>query len=266
MPDFIEVCEDAARRAGTVLLENIGKVGYREKGPADLVTAADEAAQEAVRRTIHQAFPDHGLIGEEDKPGQRASLDQFEYCWIVDPLDGTTNFVHQVPHFSVSLALAHRGTLAAAVVYDPMSRECFTAVRGGGAFLNGSRIHTSPIGQLSRALVAVGFPSVVTPDCPDLKAFNEAVKVCQSMRRTGSAALNLAYVACGRFDAAWSFVCKVWDIAAGTLLVQEAGGVITRMNGQPLPLENGPFLAAANGLLHAETLAMVARAAPTVGV
>jgi myo-inositol-1(or 4)-monophosphatase len=260
MPDFADVCEKAVRRAGDVLLEKLGRVTVREKGPSDLVTEADEAAQRVVRETISQAFPEHGFLGEEGKPDQRASARNCEYRWIVDPLDGTTNYVHQVPHFSVSLALEHMGDLLVGAVFDPTSNECFMARKGEGAYLNASHIRSSHVTQVSQSLVAVGFPAVVKPDCPDLRLFNTAVQECQSMRRTGSAALNLAYVAAGRFDAAWAYVCRVWDFAAGTLLVREAGGIITTLNGGPLPMDHSPFLASANANLHSEMLALVARA------
>ena len=199
MTTYIDVCEQAVRRGGAILMDRLGQAKVREKGPADLVTEADLASQEAVRQTVLGAFPEHGLLGEEDqlevKEGNCA-----DYRWIVDPLDGTTNYVHCVPHFCVSLALERRGTLLVGAVYDPTLNECFTAVRGQGAWLNGDPIHVSEIAVLANALVAVGFPNVVARDAPDLLLFNKAVTECQAMRRTGSAALNLAYVAAVRFE------------------------------------------------------------------
>ena len=215
MADYIEICETAVRRAGRVVMDMLGHVTVREKGRSDLVTDADFAAQETVRQTVLEAFPDHCLVGEEDRPSE-SPANRREYRWIVDPLDGTTNYVHRVPHFCVSLALERHGELLVAAVLDPALNECFTAVRDQGACLNGSPIHVSRVDRLADSLVAVGFPNVVTRDTHDLLLFNEAVTSCQSMRRTGSAALNLAYVAAGRFDAAWSFVSKVWDFAAGS--------------------------------------------------
>ncbi len=259
MPDYIEVCERTVRLAGGVLVDMLGRVTVREKGRADLVTEADQASQDAVRRAVLAAFPEHEVLGEEDQP-QPAAQKRAEFRWIVDPLDGTTNYVHQVPHFCVSLALEHRGEVLCGAVFDPVSNECFTAVRGQGAYRNGVRLRTSGVTRLSDALAAVGFPAAVTRDSVDLKLFAEAATVCQSMRRMGSAALNLAYVAAGRFDLAWSFTTKVWDVAAGKLLVEESGGVITTMGGGRLPLEHGPFLAAANPHLHGEALALAARA------
>ncbi len=259
MASYLEVCEKAVRLAGEVLVEMLGRVTVKEKGPADLVTEADHASQETVRRTVLAAFPDHDFLGEEDGPGG-SPRPAAALRWILDPLDGTTNYVHQVPHFCVSLALAHENDVLCAAIFDPLLGECFTAERGRGAFCNGRRIRTSGVHRLDGALAAVGFPSVVRRDSPDLRLFAEAAVSCQAMRRMGSAALNLAYVACGRFDLAWSFTTKVWDIAAGKLLIEEAGGRMTRMDGSAMPLAHGPFLASAGGILHQQALEMVARA------
>ncbi len=259
-PQFVEICEKAAHVGGQILRERLGRVNVREKGRADLVTEADLASQEAIRKMIFDAFPDHALLGEEDLSVPGASAAGCEYRWILDPLDGTTNFVHQVPHFGVSLALEQAGELLTGTVYNPLVEECFTAVRGEGARLNGQPIHTSRASTLAGALVAVGFPAAVTPDSPDLKAFAAMVQVCQSLRRMGSAALNLAYVAAGRFDGCWSFSTKPWDAAAGTLLVREAGGVVTGPDGTPFSLQSGHFLAAANTQLHEQLRLVMAEA------
>jgi myo-inositol-1(or 4)-monophosphatase len=257
---FLEVCETAVRRAGKVLLDRIGRVKVRFKGPSDLVTEADIAAQEAIRQTVLAAFPDHSLVGEEDGPDSAAPVPTSPYRWIADPLDGTTNFVHQVPFFGVSLALEQSGQLLVGAIYHPSADECFTAAVGQGAMRNGSPIRTSRVGTLRDALVSAGFPTVVGPACPDLRMFLAAVGVCQSLRRTGSAALNLAYVAAGRFDAAWSFSTKIWDVAAGALLIREAGGVIVSCDGQGSPLKDGTYLAAATPPLHAELVDLARRA------
>ena len=258
--DYLEVCENAVRRAGAVLLNQIGRAQVRLKGPADFVTDADIAAQEAIRQTVLGAFPDHALVSEEDGPGQAASAPAGPYRWIADPLDGTTNFVHQVPFFSVSLALERSGQLLVGAVYDPSADECFTAAAGKGAFRNGSPIRASQVGSLGDALASAGFPVVVHPESADLRMFLEAVGVCQSLRRTGSAALNLAYVAAGRFDAAWSFSTKIWDVAAGALLIREAGGVVVASDGRSSPLKDGTYLAAATPQLHAELVELARRA------
>ncbi len=262
--DYIEVCEKAARAGGAVLLEKLGRVEVREKGPSDLVTEADFASQEAVSRTVLGAFPDHLLIGEEgDAAGgahSRAAADDATYRWIVDPLDGTTNYVHQVPHFAVSVALERAGQLLVGAVYNPVSGECYSAAAGRGAYLNGKRLRASTTATLSQAVASVGFPAVVTDDCPDLRLFLKAVTRCQSIRRTGSASLNLCYVAAGRFDAAWSFSTKAWDVAAGALLIREAGGIVTSPDGGSLAPDTGRFLAAATRPLHAELLALTIEA------
>jgi myo-inositol-1(or 4)-monophosphatase len=258
--DYLDVCERAVRRAGELLRDRLGKVAVRLKGRADLVTEADLAAQEVIRQTVLGAFPDHILLGEEDAAPRLGPVGGNVYRWIADPLDGTTNFVHQLPFFSVSLALEHNGELLAGAVYDPMADECFTAAAGRGATCNGQPIHTSRVKTLGDALVSAGFPPVVEADSPDLKLFVAGVQVCQALRRTGSAALNLAYLAAGRFDAAWSLGTKIWDVAAGTLLVQEGGGVIVSRNGVGSPLDDGTYLAAANPELHAELIELVRRA------
>ena len=259
--EFAEICEKAARAAGRMLLERLGQVSFREKGPADLVSEADLASQELIRQTILGVFPQHALLGEEETSAASGPAAQSEYRWIVDPLDGTTNYVHQVPHFSVSVALERAGELLVGAVYHPVAEECFMAARGEGAYLNGKRLRASHVTTLADALVAIGFPPVVGPDAPDLRTFVEVVQACQAIRRMGSAALNLAYVAAGRFDACWSFSTKVWDVAAGVLLIREAGGVVTAPDGRPFTLDSGRFLAAANVPLHRHMRSLMAKAA-----
>ncbi len=262
MPDYITVCEQAARAGGAVLLDMIGRVEAREKGPADLVTEADLASQQAIRQVLLEAFPDHCLLGEEEDPLLRPPRPDSRFRWLVDPLDGTTNYVHNVPHFAVSSALERDGQLHAASVYDPVAEECFTAVTGGGAFLNGRRLATSQVDTLAGALAAVGFPPGVQQDSPDLKVFLKALPRCQAIRRTGSAALNLCYLAAGRFDLMWSYSTKVWDVAAGALLIREAGGVVTAPDGGPLVHQRGCLLAAANDRLFSRLQELVAAALP----
>ena len=262
MSSYITICEEAARAGGRVLLEKLGRVTVRQKAPADLVTEADFASQEVVSRTILDVFPDHDVLGEEETEDSACSRPAAEYRWIVDPLDGTTNYVHGVPHFSVSVALERRGVLLAGVVFNPVAGELFAATSGGGAFLNGETIRTSGIATMSDALAAIGFPPGVNEESPDLKAFLRTLPLFQAIRRTGSAALNLAYVAAGRFDASWSFSTRVWDMAAGVLLVQEAGGVIAAPEGGQLTLKTGHFLASAGPELHAQIEAVMATPTP----
>jgi myo-inositol-1(or 4)-monophosphatase len=260
--EFQKVCEKAVHAAGDVLLSKRGLVEAREKGPADLVTEADFASQECVRRVVLSAFPDHCLLGEE---GPRADSPRAEYRWIVDPLDGTTNYVHGIPFFNVSLALERNGELLVGAVYNPVSRECFTAALGGGAYLNGEPIRASRVTELSRAVAAVGLPYTIHRDSPDLLVFLEALFACQSIRRTGSAALNMAYLAAGRFDVFWSYSTKIWDVAAGALIVREAGGTITSTDGGPFRLEEARFLAAANEPLHRQLQELAGRATGSPG-
>ncbi len=259
LPEFSSICEKAVRAAGATIQSWLGRIHVQHKGPADLVTEADFAAQEIVRATVLGAFPDHSLLGEED-PQAGSTPSKTDYRWIVDPLDGTTNFVHGVPHYAVSLALEHRGQVIVGAVFDPSLQECFTAAKGRGAFLNGRAIQTSSVARLSDALAASGFPAQVQPDSPDLLVFNKAIFRCQGVRRTGSAALNLCDLAAGRFDVNWGFSTKIWDIAAGLLLVQEAGGVVTSAEGGDVVFGSGRFLASAGKELHEELAALVSHA------
>lgn len=269
--DFLRVCEEAARAGGRAVQEWAGRFDVHKKGPTDLVTQADLASQEIVRRTVLGAFPDHCLLGEEAECllgeeaecllGEEAEPNgnrtpRAEYRWIVDPLDGTTNYVHGVPHYCVSLALERNGRLLVGAVYDPVHDECFTAAEGRGAWLDGRPIHASAISTLSEALATAGFPYDVRADSPDLLLFLKMLPHCQAVRRMGSAALNLCYLAAGRFDVFWSYSTKIWDVAAGVLIVREAGGVVSSPDGGEFSLEEAHFLAAANPSLHAELLSL----------
>ena len=259
MNSFMATAEEAVRGGGAVLLEMLGRVNVREKGPADLVTEADFASQETVRKIVLGEYPEHGLIGEEDIPGTQTPGDG-EYRWIVDPLDGTTNFVHEVPHFCVSLALEREGQLLVGAVYNPVTEECYLAEAGKGARLNGQPISTSQVSDLSQGLAALGLPAVVNSESPDLRLFNEALGRCQAIRRTGSAALNLCYVASGRFDVAWSYCTKVWDIAAGVLMIREAGGVIESPDGGEFDVHRGQVFSASSEVLMEQLREMAIKA------
>ncbi|HEX5445076.1 MAG TPA: inositol monophosphatase family protein [Pirellulales bacterium] len=253
------VCEQAARAAGEVLLDWAGRFSAREKGPSDLVTEADLAAQETIRERLLGAFPKHGFLAEEQNaqiPSQEDGL-----RWIVDPLDGTMNYVHGVPNYAVSIALEQRGRLLAGTVFDPVNRECFSAALGQGAWLNGRPLKASTASSLSQALVAASFPARVQRNDREVADFIEVTTRAQGTRRMGSSALNLCYVAAGRFDAYWSTSTKTWDIAAGALLVSEAGGVITSYDGGPLDLARPQFIAAATTNLHQELRELLHRAA-----
>lgn len=256
---YLETCEKAVRAAGATIRGWIGKTNVRHKGPADFVTEADFAAQEVVKTTILQAFPHHSVLGEEDQlAGDTPS--KTEYRWVVDPLDGTTNFVHDIPHYAVSLALEEHGKLLVGAVFDPSLNECFTAAVGQGAFLNGRPIRTTEVNRLSEVIAGTGFPAKLQPDSPDLLVFNKALFRCQGVRRTGSASLNLCDLAAGRFGVLWGFSTKIWDIAAGVLLIQEAGGVVTSPEGGQVDLGSGRFLASGNQDLHQQLLELVREA------
>lgn len=256
---FRPACERAAQAAGETLLGWRDRVQASEKGPRDLVTEADLASQQLIRRMLLDAYPDHGFLGEEHQP--ELAPGEHEFQWIVDPLDGTTNYVHGLPQFAVSVALEHRGEVLVGTVYDPVARECFTAVRGQGAFLNGTPLRTSGTKDLSQALVAVSFAAAVQRDALEVHQFLEVLPMCRAVRRLGCSSLNLAYLAAGRFDAYWALSTKVWDIAAGVLLVREAGGTVTGIDGGALDVHQGHFAAAATPELHAALLVLLETAA-----
>lgn len=242
-----------------MLREWLGRFAVREKGPSDLVTEADMASQEAIRALVMRHFPDHGFIGEE---GSAANHRDHEYCWIVDPLDGTTNYVHQVPHYCVSVALVHHGRPIAAAIFEPLGKECFTAAAGKGAWLQGKPIRTSGVTELSQALVAASFSAKVEATSPEIDQFIAALLSCQAVRRTGSAALNLAYVAAGRFDGFWAMTTKAWDVAAGVLLVEEAGGRVTDIDGGAFDLRRPHPIASSHASLHEPLRKLLAEAIP----
>ncbi|MGQ9563099.1 MAG: inositol monophosphatase family protein [Thermogutta sp.] len=254
LENFLEVANRAVDAAAEVLLSKLGRVEARLKGHADFVTEADTGAQRAVVEIIHREFPNHDFLGEEGTAGH--SLDS-SYRWILDPLDGTTNYIHGVPFFAVSLALECEGRPIVGVIYDPMLRERFTAIAGYGARLNGETIRVSTVERLSEALISIGLPARVLPDSTDVHWMIQSAVHCLSIRRTGSAALNMAYLAAGRFDISWALTTKAWDVAAGAILIEEAGGVVSGLDGQPLNSQGGPYVAAANRGLLEQFLAIV---------
>jgi myo-inositol-1(or 4)-monophosphatase len=230
------------------------------------VTEADVAAQDVIRETIHKAFPDHDFLGEEEaaervKCGQAAIAERrSDFRWIVDPLDGTMNYVHRLPGYAVSIALEIGTELEVGVVLDPLSNEQFVAQRGKGARLNGKPIKASGCDRLDRALVAVSFSPNVSRESPEVKRFVELLLGAQSVRRMGSAALNLCYVAAGRLDAYLATSVSAWDVAAGVLVLREAGATIAALDGGPLQLEKPELIAAASQPLLNEMVDVVARA------
>lgn len=237
-------------------------VATEYKGDVDLVTEADRASEKLIVERMTTAFPGHGVFGEE---GARRGLDA-EYRWYVDPLDGTTNFAHGFPVFCVSMGLERRpsctaadadGELVAGVIYDPLRDELFTAEKGQGAWLNGRKLRVSRTDTLSEALLATGFPSRKRHVSPNIHFYHEFTLRSHGVRRAGSAALDLAYTACGRTDGFWEFHLNPWDTAAGALLVVEAGGTMSRFDGTPFQLNSNEVLAT-NGLLREELLSMFA--------
>jgi len=244
-----------AQEAGALLRSYYDRgVATEYKGDVDVVTEADRASERLITERLTAAFPDHGIYGEE---GARQRVES-EYRWYVDPLDGTTNFAHGFPVFCVSLGLEHRpadrpagsdGELVAGVIYDPMRDDLFAAEKGKGAWLNGRRVHVSGTKHLAEALLATGFPSRKRHVSPNIHFYQEFTLRSHGVRRAGSAALDLAYTACGRLDGFWEFHLNPWDTAAGALLVTEAGGVMSRFDGPPFCLDSGEVLAS-NGLLH----------------
>ncbi len=251
---LMATCETAARAGARELMDWRGRFVTREKSARDLVTDADLASQQAIRAVIQDQFPQHGFLGEEDP-----DLDQLNepYCWVVDPLDGTTNYVHDFPFFCVSVAISKGGTLVAGAVLDPLREECFLAGEGRGSWLNGREIAPSTTTALDQALLAVSFPPDPHSKGPDIQTFLQVTPLCQAVRRTGSAALNLAYVACGRLDAHWAHSIYPWDSAAGILLVREAGGVATASGGGEFKLKNGNYSVASTRQLHESLLPVI---------
>jgi myo-inositol-1(or 4)-monophosphatase len=254
---WVPAASAIAREAGAVLREFFAKgVETEYKGDVDLVTVADRTSEKLIRERLAAAFPEHGVFGEE---GTRDRLEG-EFRWYVDPLDGTTNFAHGFPQFCVSLGLEQRpaglaseadGTMVAAVIYDPLRNELFATERGRGARLNGRALRVSRTPVLAESLLATGFPSHKRHRNPNIHFYHEFTLRSHGVRRAGSAALDLAYVAAGRLDGFWEFNLNPWDTAAGILLVEEAGGRVTDFSGGDFRLDSREVLAS-NGRIHGE--------------
>jgi myo-inositol-1(or 4)-monophosphatase len=253
----LAAAQEAAQRGGAVLQSWRKRISVREKGRFDLVTEADLAAQEAVRSCLLTQFPDHAFLGEEG--GSFGELEQ--PTWIVDPLDGTTNYVHQMPFYAVSIGLAVGQELLLGVIFDPSRPELFHAARGQGAWLNGERLQTTDTAGLHHALLSTGFPPDLTGQEHTLETWRHFSLRTRSLRRTGSTALNLAYVAAGRNDGFWTHHAFAWDAAAGVVLVREAGGQATRTDGSPYELNHQDVLCT-NGPLHPIMLSELRHSAP----
>ncbi|MCX5858886.1 MAG: inositol monophosphatase family protein [Proteobacteria bacterium] len=245
----------AAEISGGILLREQGcRRAIRYKGEINLVTDADLKSQEALVRTIGRAYPDHAFLAEEKD--KNLSCRESDYCWIIDPLDGTTNFVHGYPLFSISIALRVQNRVELGIVYLPFLKEMFTAVRGEGAFLNRKKIRVSRAGKIGKSLLVTGFPYYIHERSRRVLAeFNRVVRAARGIRRDGSAAIDLAFVACGRFDGFFERDLKIWDVSGGDLLVTEAGGRVTdyRAERSGLPSE----IVATNGKIHRQLLDLV---------
>ena len=244
MHPMLNIAVRAARRAGSIINRAAldgGGFEVRAKQRNDFVTRVDHAAEEAIIETVRKAYPDHAVLAEESG----ISAGHAEYQWIVDPLDGTTNFIHGFPQYCVSIAIRHRGALAHGVIYDPLKNELFTASKGRGAFLNDRRIRVSKCLRLDDALIGTGFPFKETARL-DLytKQLKNIMQTAAGVRRAGAAALDLAYVACGRLDGFWEMGLSAWDMAAGALMIMEAGGLVSDLSGEANYLESGEIATA----------------------
>jgi myo-inositol-1(or 4)-monophosphatase len=248
--NFLDSAVEIAREAGALLVHHFERrPAFELKAEFDLVTAADRASETLIVERLRSHFPAHNIVAEEGSGHESAS----EYRWYVDPLDGTTNFAHGFPMFNVTLALERAGELVCGVIYDPVRQELFTAERGAGAWLNNRRVRVSGVQKLEEALVATGFPSRKRHMNVNVHFYYQMAMWTHGVRRAGSAAIDLAYVACGRLDAFWEFGLKPWDMAAGILLIAEAGGRVTDMRGGPAVV-GGEHLLTTNGRLHAQVL------------
>ncbi|MFO7580871.1 inositol monophosphatase family protein [Nitrosomonas halophila] len=245
MHPMLTIAVKAARRAGSIInraSQNLERLTVTRKAHSDFVSEVDGAAEEAIIKTLLDAYPDHSILAEES--GNSGDASKSEYQWIIDPLDGTTNFLHGFPKYGVSIALLHRGVLSQAVVYDPVMDELFTASRGGGAFLNDHRIRVTKRTQLGESLIGTGFPfRDFTHMEAYLAMFKDVIPRTAGIRRPGSAALDLAYVAAGRYDGFWEMGLAPWDMAAGCLLILEAGGMVSDLEGNEHFLKSGQVVA-----------------------
>ncbi len=247
---------DLARNAGALLKKKFNKTHkIQYKGDINLVTEADKMSENLIIKSIRRAFPDHGILSEESP----AVAGSGKIRWIVDPLDGTTNYAHGYPVFCVSIALENDGKVVLGVIYDPMREELFSTVRGKGVYLNGKNLSVSSIRDISRSLLATGFPYDIRESRENnLDYFSRMAVNVQAIRRAGAAALDLAYLAAGRFDGFWELKLKPWDTAAGCLMVEEAGGSVSDLAGKPWNISS-PSVLASNGLIHSKMIRIFRR-------
>lgn len=258
--DIKNTAINAALKAGRLLKRNIGKARTIEfKGEVNIVTEMDRKSETLIINEIKSSFPDHGILTEESAE----ITSETGFRWIIDPLDGTTNYSHGFPFFCVSIAFEQFGEVVLGVIYDPMLGELFVAEKGNGAYLNGKKITASKISTLDKSLLATGFPYDLRASADNnLDNFSKFLVKAQAIRRAGSAALDLCYIACGRFDGYWEMKLHPWDVAAGALIVAEAGGVVTDFKGNAFSI-TGKECLASNGLIHAEMAAVLSKGLPS---
>lgn len=256
---MLNIAVKAARRAGQIINRaslDVGNLKVDVKRQSDYVTEVDRAAEAAIIEVLRDTYPDHGILAEES--GLAGTSASSEYQWIIDPLDGTTNFIHGLPQYAVSIGLAHRGVMTQAVVYDPNRNELFTATRGGGAYLNDKRIRVAKRTRLEDALLGTGFPfRVFTHIDAYMAIFRDVAQRTAGMRRPGAASLDLAWVACGRIDGFWELGLSPWDMAAGTLLITEAGGLVGDLSGEPDYMKTGNIVGG-NPKIFAQLVQLIA--------
>jgi len=253
---MIELAIRAAREAGAIL-QDFAARGFQieNKGRINLVTEADLASERHIKELISSHYPTHHILAEESGASSHSSVD--EYCWIIDPLDGTTNFSHGFPCYAVSIGIEYKGRSVAGVIYDPSRDEMFAAERGAGATCNGEKIRVSEIETLERALVVSGFPYDVRERMEEyLPAWREFLNHAQGVRRLGAAAIDMACIACGRMDGFWENGLNAWDVAAGWVIIEEAGGRVTKLDGSPFDNHSASLLCT-NGKVHNEMLAVL---------
>jgi myo-inositol-1(or 4)-monophosphatase len=262
LKDYLDAAQEAARLAAVVLHDWRAKFQVRNKGRFDLVTDADLASQKIIHGYLSERFPSHAFLSEEEGAAKTRPAPGAPPTWIVDPIDGTTNYVHDFPFYCVSIGLEIAGELVVGVVFDPAHQEMFSGAAGQGAWLNERRLATSVVARLDEALLATGFPPDLRGNEQTLDWWRHLSFTTQSLRRTGSTALNLAYIAAGRFDGYWAFDNHVWDVAGATVVLREAGGIITNVDGAPYDPYT-PDALASNGPLHSALAEVFRRGLPS---